>query len=99
MPIGNPKKFKGFRFNSQLYEDFKIIAKKNGYNVTEAFEKFMTSSIENGLSFLSAVKTENVESEARVMLAWLKEGGYWVSLGGGEQTSTMGRLFAAFTKC
>jgi len=92
MPKGNPKKFKGFRFNSLLYEDFKIIAKKNGYNVTEAFEKFMTSSIENGLSFPAAVKIENIEAEARIVLAWLKEGRFWVSLGGEEQTSIMGRL-------
>ena len=45
-----------------------------------------------GFFFPSAVKTEDVEAEARVMLAWLKEGRYWVNLGGGEEVSTRGRL-------
>jgi len=60
--------------------------------VTAAFEKFMTCVVEFGLVFPSAAKTENVEAEARVMLAWLKEGRYWVNLSGGEETSTRGRL-------
>ena len=92
MPKGNPKKLKGFRFNAQLYEGFKTLAAKKGYTVTAAFEKFMTSAIEYGLSFPSPIKTENVEAEARIMLTWLKEGRYWVNLGGGEETSTRGRL-------
>ena len=87
-----PKVFKGFRFNSNLYLGFKQLAKKNGSTVTEVFEKFMSSAIEFGLVFPSPAKTENVEAEARIMLAWLKEGRYWVSLGGGEETSTRGRL-------
>jgi hypothetical protein len=40
----------------------------------------------------------NVEAEARVMLAWLKEGKYWVNLGGGEETSTRGRLLQLLPK-
>ena len=91
MPKGMPKTFKGFRFNAQLYEGFKSLAAKNGYTVTAAFEKFMSSAIEYGLSFPSPVKVENAEAEARVMLAWLKAGRYWVNLGSGE-TSTRGRL-------
>ena len=87
-----PKVFKAFRFNPQLYAGFKELASKNGYTVTAAFEKFMASAVEFGLVFPSAAKTENVEAEARVMLAWLKEGRYWVNLGGGEETSTRGRL-------
>ncbi len=92
MPKGNPKKFKGFRLNAQLYDDFKTLTAKNGYSVTEAFEKFMTLAIEHGLSFPSDVKTESVEAEARIMLTWLKEGRYWVNLGGAEEISTRGRL-------
>lgn len=87
-----PKTFKGFRFNTKLYEEFKTLATKNGYTVTAAFEKFMSNSIEFGLSFPSPAKVENVEAEARIMLAWLKEGRYWVNLGGGAETSTRGRL-------
>ena len=92
MPKGLQKKLKGFRFNAQLYEDFKLLAAKNGYAVTAAFEKFMSSSIEFGLSFPSSANVENVEAEARIMLAWLKEGRYWVTLKSGEETSTGGRL-------
>lgn len=92
MPKGSPKKLKGFRFNAQVYENFKLLAAKSGYTVTGAFEKFMSSSVEFGLSFPSPAKVENVESEARIMLAWLKEGRYWVNLGGGAETSTRGRL-------
>ncbi len=87
-----PKTFKGFRFNAKLYEEFKTLATKNGYTVTETFEKFMSSSIKFGLSFPSPVRLENAESEARIMLAWLKEGRYWVNLGEGAETSTRGRL-------
>jgi hypothetical protein len=87
-----PKARKGFRFNPQVYSRFKEVASKNGYTVTAAFEKFMSSAIDYGLVFPSAVKTEGVEIEARIMLAWLKEGKYWVNLGSGEETSTRGRL-------
>ena len=92
MPKGLPKKLKGFRFNPQMYESFKSLATRSGYTVTAAFEKFMSNSVEFGLSFPSPAKVENVEAEARIMLAWLKEGRYWVNLGGGTETSTRGRL-------
>ncbi|MGA3110731.1 MAG: hypothetical protein ABSE15_01695 [Candidatus Bathyarchaeia archaeon] len=87
-----PKMFKAFRFSPQLYESFKELASKNGYTVTSAIEKFMSSALENGLSFPAAPKIENVEVEARVMLTWLKDGKYWVNLGGKTETSTRGRL-------
>lgn len=32
------------------------------------------------------------------MLAWLKEGKYWVNLGGGEETSIRGRLLQLLPK-
>jgi len=85
-----PKSRKGFRLNPQLYGAFKESAAKNGYTVTGAFEKFMASAVEFGLSFPSAVKTEHMEAEARVMLVWLKKNKYWVNLGGKEETSTRG---------
>lgn len=86
-----PKARKGFRFNPQLYTNFKETASKNGYTVTAALEKFMVGAVEFGLAFPSA-KNEAAEAEARVMLAWLKDGKYWVNLGGKEETSTRGRL-------
>ena len=93
-----PKVFKAFRFNPQLYADFKELASKNGYTVTAAFEKFMECAVEFGLVFPSAAKTENVEAEARVMLTWLNKDKYWVNLGGGEETSTRGRLLELLPK-
>lgn len=87
-----PKIRKGFRFSPQLYERLKELASKNGYTVTSAFEKFTSKSLEYGLAFPAAPKIENVESEARVMLACLKDGKHWVSLGGKTETSTRGRL-------
>jgi hypothetical protein len=93
-----PKASKGFRFNPQVYASFKELAAKNGYTMTAALEKFMASAVEFGLVFPSAAKTENVEAEARIMLAWLKEGKYWVNLGSGEETSTRGRLLQLLPK-
>ena len=36
--------------------------------------------------------------ELCVMLAWVKEGKYWVNLGGKEETSTRGRLLQLLPK-
>ena len=93
-----PKAFKAFRFNPQLYASFKELASKNGYTVTGALEKFMSCAVQYGLVFPSAAKNEDVEAEARIMLAWLKKGDYWVSLGGEEETSTRGRLLELLPK-
>lgn len=92
-----PKARKGFRFNPQLYTTFKELASKNGYTVTGALEKFMADAVEFGLVFPSA-KNEATESEAHVMLAWLKEGKYWVNLGDKQETSTRGRLLRLLPK-
>jgi len=40
-----PKARKGFRFNPQLYEDFKDLASKNGYTETATLEKFRTDAV------------------------------------------------------
>jgi len=92
-----PKARKGFRFDPQLYMRFKELAGKNGYTVTATLEKFMANAVEFGLVFPSG-KNEAAEAEARVMLAWLKEGKYWVNLGGKEETSTRGRLLQLLPK-
>ena len=59
--------------------------------MTAAFNKFMALSVEFGLAFPTN-KVEAVEAEARVMVAWLKAGRYWVNLDGKKETSTRGRL-------
>jgi hypothetical protein len=92
-----PKARKGFRFNPQVYEDFRDLASKNGYTVTAALERFMADAVKFGLVFPSA-KNVAAEAEARVMLSWLKEGKYWVNLGDKAETSTRGRLLQLLPK-
>jgi len=89
--------FKAFRFDPQIYADFKELARKSGYTMTSALEKFMADSLKFRLVFPSA-REESVEAEARVMLSWLKGGKYWVNLGGKEETSTRGRLLQLLLK-
>lgn len=60
-----PKYFKAFRFDPQLYADFKEAASRSGYTVTGAIEKFMSDTIQYGLTFPSA-KSEAAQAEARV---------------------------------
>jgi hypothetical protein len=70
------KVFKAFRFDPQLYTSFKDLASKNGYTATGALEKFMADAVKFGLVFPSS-QNAAAEAEARVILAWLKEGKYW----------------------
>lgn len=91
------KSSKTFRFNPQIYADFKGFAGKNGFTVTAALEKFMADAVKYGLTFPSD-KNAAAEAEARVMVAWLKEGKFWVNLGGKEETSTRGRLLELLPK-
>ncbi len=76
-----PKKTKAFRFSPQFYESFKELTSKKTAKQRLCLEKFISKFLEYGLVFLSAPKIENVEAEARVILAWLKYGKYWLNLG------------------
>jgi hypothetical protein len=89
-----PKTVKTFRFDLELFGRFKELVSKGPYTVTGAFEKFMSSCVDNGvLSFPSSVAAGDVEAEARVMLAWLKRGQHWYSPESGEEEfSVEGRL-------
>ena len=89
--------FRSFRFNPQVYADFKELTSKNGYTVTGALEKFMSTSVEFGLEFPSA-KTEDAEREARIMLTWLKQKQYWYRINEKEQGTTTGRLLQLLPK-
>jgi hypothetical protein len=91
------KPFRTFRFDLQVYAAFKDLASRNGYTVTAALEKFMADAVKFGLVFPSS-QNAAAEAEARVMLAWLKEGKYWVNLGGKEETSIRGRLLQLLPK-
>ena len=88
------KQFKSFRFDPDLYATFKALAQNNGLMVTEAFEKFMKTCVEGkALAFSVFAPKSAMEAEARVLLAWLRKGEYWYTLGNDEnEYSTTGRL-------
>ena len=88
------KQFKSFRFDPDLYAKFKELAQNNGLMVTEAFEKFMKTCVESkALAFSVAAPKSAMEAEARVLLAWLRKGEYWYTLGNNEdEYSVTGRL-------
>ena len=90
------KAFRSFRFKLQVYANFKELASKNGYTVTAALEKFMSSAVEHGLEFPSP-KTEDAEAEAKIMLSWLKQGRYWYRTTK-EEVSIAGRLLELLPK-
>lgn len=93
-----PKPLKSFRFNPQVYDTFKQLAAKNGYTATAALEKFMETSLEYGLVFPSAAKTEDAEAEARIMLTWFEQGRYWYNFTEKQDVSTEGRLLQLLPK-
>jgi len=71
------KKLKAFRFNPELYERFKECASTSGYTVTSVFERFMVICVECGsVVFPERIRVEDLEAEARIMLAWLKKDKY-----------------------
>jgi len=43
--------FKAFKFDPQIYADFKELASKNGYTMTSTLEKFMADSLPRRLSW------------------------------------------------
>jgi hypothetical protein len=45
------KIFEAFRFDPQLYVNFKELASKNGYTSTSALKKFMADSVQFGACF------------------------------------------------
>ena len=83
--------FRSFRFNPQVYASFKELTQKNGYTVTSALEKFMSTSSQYGLVFPSP-KTVDAEAEARIMLTWLSQKRYWFRIDTKEEISVIGRL-------
>jgi hypothetical protein len=89
---GLPKPLKSFRFNPQTYNSFKELASQNGYTATSALEKFMETALQHGLVFPSAAKTQDTETETRILLAWMAQGRYWYNITGEKELSTVGRL-------
>jgi hypothetical protein len=86
-----PKVFRAFRFDPPTIYELQRFSAQERLTATGALERFMADAVDFGLVFPSA-KNAAAKAEARVMLAWLKEGKYWVNLGGKEETSMRGRL-------
>jgi len=96
------KGFKGFRFNRELYAKFKEVAERSNLMVTEAFERFMTACVAAGeVRFpepsTPAIIKDEVETEARVLMAWLQNGQYWYKLNG-KNVDVQGRLLQLLPK-
>jgi hypothetical protein len=89
------KTFKAFRFDPDLYAKFKEIAHSSNLMVTEAFEKFMRACVGIGAVRFPepAAPKREAETEARVLLAWLRQGEFWYHLGNeDDEYSVPGRL-------
>lgn len=86
------KVFKGFRFDAQLYSDFKSVASVGGCTVTGAFERFMSGCVEGGLLVFPERNIEGFEVEARVLVDWLRKGKRFYRGEGGVEVNVAGRL-------
>jgi hypothetical protein len=89
------KTLKAFRFDPELYAKFKEIARASSMMVTEAFEKFMRACVVMGaVKFPEpAASKRDVETEARVLLTWLRKRQFEYHLNNEEDPySVPGRL-------
>ncbi len=92
------KEFKGFRFDSNLYGDFKKLASKEGTTVTAAFERFMTCCITDGALSFPKKEAGGFEAEARVLIDWLSKGKHFYRNPKGEEINICGRLIELLGK-
>jgi hypothetical protein len=92
------KIFKGFRFEAQLYGDFKSVASAGGCTVTGAFERFMDVCVEGGLLVFPERNIEGFEAEARVLVDWLRKGRRFYRGEGGVEVNIGGRLVVLLLK-
>ena len=86
------KPYKGFRFQPQLYVDFKKVAFSGGYTVTAAFEKFMSGCVEVNALVFPDRKILDFESEAHILVDWLNKGKFFYRTDAGEEVNIQGRL-------
>jgi len=92
------KVFKGFRFDVQLYSDFKGVAFAGGCTVTGAFERFMGGCVEGGRLVFPEGNIEGFEVEARVLVDWLRKGKRFYRGEGGVEVNIAGRLVGLLLK-
>jgi hypothetical protein len=86
------KAFKGFRFDVELYSDFKCVAGEGGLTVTGAFERFMHGCVNCGFLVFPDERLGDFEVEARVLADWLGKGKLFYRGGSGEEINIQGRL-------
>ena len=92
------KVLKSFKFDPQIYGNFKQLASSGGYTVTGAFERFMSGCVEGeGLVFPER-SVEGFEVEARVMVDWLRKGKRFYRGEGGVEVNISGRLVWLLSK-
>ena len=89
---------KAFRFDPELYEEFKRLASGGGYTVTAAFERFMQICVDGGALVFPERDVAGFEAEARVLLDWLGKGKRFYRGEAGEEVNVAGRLVWLLTK-
>jgi hypothetical protein len=92
------KVFKGFRFDPELYGGFRCLASGGGCTVTGAFERFMSCCVEGGALVFPERGVEGFESEARVLVDWLRKGKRFYRGEGGAEVNIAGRLVWLLTR-
>jgi hypothetical protein len=86
------KVLKSFKFDPQIYSNFKQLASGGGYTVTGAFERFMSGCLEGGVLVFPERGVEGSEVEARVLVDWLHKGKRFYRGEGGLEVNITGRL-------
>ena len=92
------KVFKAFRFNDQLYNDFKKVASAEGYTATNAIEHFMSVCVEDGHLLFPEVSIEGFEDEAQILVDWLSKGRRFYRIKSGLEVNISGRLVELLPK-
>lgn len=92
------KLLKSFRFNPQLYNDFKEVASAGGCTTTGAFERFMTLCVEGDALVFPEVSCEGFEAEAQVLVDWLSKGKRFYRTKSGVEINISGRLVELLPK-
>jgi hypothetical protein len=92
------KVYKGFRFETKLYSDFKSVASAGGCTATGAFERFMSVCVERALLVFPELNIEGFEVEARVLVDWLRKGKRFYRSENGVEVNIAGRLVELLLK-
>ena len=87
-----------FKFDPQVFGSFKQLASGGGYSVTGAFERFMTTCVEEGVLVFPERNTAGFEAEARVLVDWLKKGKRFYRTESGVELNISGRLVWLLSK-